>query len=354
MKKLRSALYLGLIPVVFYVLAGCSGGGSGAIVVNISSGAFAGTAIDQGQTLTLTGQVKNDKGAAGVMWTLTQNGMACSPGCGQLMNSSTTQTTYNAPAAGNASIQVTITATSVADGTKHQDFVLTITLKPSIAAQNLAQGTAGVAYGPQQVVETGGAGTLTWAIMGALPAALNGLTIDPSTGKVSGTPAGPAGTFNFTVQVTDSGNPAIQASGQITIKLVLPAPPTITSASPLNPAATVGVVYNFTFAANGAGPFTWAAMPALTNGLTFNANGTITGTPTAPPTTLNFNVTVTDKFGQPSAATPFKLVISFPPPPTITSTSPLNPAATVGVVYNFAFAANGAGPFTWAAAPPLT
>ena len=356
MKKLRSALHLGLVPVLCYCLGGCFGGGGGpqAIVVDISSAPFAGSAIDQGQVLTLTAKVTNDMNAAGVSWTLTQGGVACSPGCGQLLNSSTTQTTYNAPNAGNAAIQVTITGTSVADGTKHHDFALTITLKPSIAAQNLAQGTAGVAYGPQQVVETGGAGTLTWAITGVLPAALTGLTINSSTGMISGTPAGPAGTFSFTVQVTDSGNPAIQGSGQITIKLVLPPAPTITSTSPL-PAATVGVVYpTFTFVASGAGPFTWGAAPALTNGLTFNANGTVTGTPTAPPATLNFNVTVTDKFGQSSAPTPFKVVISFPPPPTITSTSPLNPAATIGVAYNFTFTANGASPFTWAAAPPLT
>jgi hypothetical protein len=326
MKKLRSALYLGLIPVFLYFLVGCSGGGNGTIVVNISSGAFAGTAIDQGQTLTFTAKVTNDRGAAGVMWTLTLNGAACSPGCGQLMNSSTTQTTYNAPPAGNAAIQVTITATSVADGTKHQDFVLTIAPKPSVNAQNLAQGTAGAAYGPQQVVETGGAGTLTWAITGALPAALTGLTINSSTGMISGTPAGPAGSFSFTVQVTDSGNPAVQASGLITIKLV-PAP-TITSTSPLNPAATVGVAYNFTFTANGAGPFTWAAAPPLTNGLTFNNNGTITGTPTTPATTLNFNVTVTDKFGQPSAATPFSLVISAAAAVTINITQqPTSPLA---------------------------
>jgi hypothetical protein len=313
MKKLRSALQLALIPVFLYFLVGCSGGsggGNGTIVVNISSGAFAGTAIDQEQTLTLTAQVTNDRRAAGVMWTLTLNGAACSPGCGQLMNSSTTQTSYNAPPAGNAAIRVTITATSVADGTKHQDFVLSITPKPLVNAQNLAQSIAGAAYGPQQVVESGGAGTLTWAITGALPAALTGLTINSSTGMISGTPAGPAGSFSFTAQVTDSGNPAIQASGLVTIKLVLPPAPTITSTSPLNPAATVEVAYNFTFTANGAGPFTWAAAPPLTNGLTFNINGTITGTPTAPATTLNFNVTVTDKFGQPSAATPFSLGIS--------------------------------------------
>jgi len=347
MKKLRSALYLGLIPVFLYFLVGCSGGsggGNGTIVVNISSGAFTGTAIDQGQTLTFTAKVTNDRRAAGVMWTLTLNGAACSPGCGQLMNSSTTQTTYNAPPAGNAAIQVTITATSVADGTKHQDFVLTITPKPLVNAQNLAQGIAGAAYGPQQVVETGGAGTLTWAITGALPAALTGLTISSSTGMVSGTPAGPAGSFNFTVQVTDSGNPAVQASGLVTIKLVLPPAPTITSTSPLNPGATVGVAYNFTFTANGAGPFTWAAAPPLANGLTFNPNGTITGTPTAPATTLNFNVTVTDKFGQPSAATPFSLGISAAAAVTINITQqPMSPLAENSVTNVTAHVGNDPG-----------
>jgi hypothetical protein len=144
---------------------------------------------------------------------------------------------------------------------------------------------------------------------------------------------------------------------------ITPPAPTITSTSPLNPAATVGVAYNFTFVAGGAGPFTWGAAPALTNGLTFNANGTVTGTPTAPPTTLNFNVTVTDKFGQPSAATPFSLVISAAAAVTIhitqQPTSPLaenaatqvtahvgNDPANTGVDWSFACGGGNCGMIT--------
>jgi len=227
------------------------------------------------------------------------------------------------------------------------------TLTPASGA--LPGGTEGTAYPAQTITVSNGHGPFAFSIInGTLPA---GLT--PSSSgtmlMITGTPTGPpCNPCTFSVKVTDSSNPSQSATNNYSIVVSLPPPPTITSTSPLNPAATVGVAYNFTFAASGAGPFSWAAAPALTNGLAFNANGTVTGTPTAPPTTLNFNVTVTDKFGQSSAATAFKLVISFPAPPTITSTSPLNPAATIGVAYNFTFTANGASPFTWAAAPALT
>ncbi|MBQ1033683.1 fibronectin type III domain-containing protein [Micromonospora parva] len=61
----------------------------------------------------------------------------------------------------------------------------------------------GKAYDPYQyqLTVTGGTGPFTWAVSaGSLPA---GLTLDPLTGLLSGTPT-EAGTFPFTVRVTDS------------------------------------------------------------------------------------------------------------------------------------------------------
>lgn len=48
---------------------------------------------------------------------------------------------------------------------------------------------------------TGGTGTRTWGVIGALP---TGLTLNPSAGVISGTPT-TAGTYSFTIQVQDSG-----------------------------------------------------------------------------------------------------------------------------------------------------
>lgn len=50
------------------------------------------------------------------------------------------------------------------------------------------------------LVATGGAPPFTWRFSGALP---TGVTLNPNTGVISGTPSA-AGTFNFTPQVTDA------------------------------------------------------------------------------------------------------------------------------------------------------
>lgn len=69
-------------------------------------------------------------------------------------------------------------------------------------------GTVGVAY-IAVYAATGGVPPYTYAVVGgALPP---GLTLDPSLGAISGTPTTP-GTFDFTVQVTDSTSATATAS----------------------------------------------------------------------------------------------------------------------------------------------
>ncbi|MDV7244480.1 MULTISPECIES: Ig domain-containing protein [Rhodococcus] len=73
----------------------------------------------------------------------------------------------------------------------------------TITTASLPGGTVSVAYS-QTLTVTGGTGTKTWSVVtGSLPA---GLTLNASTGVISGTPTA-AGTSNFTVQVVDSVTP---------------------------------------------------------------------------------------------------------------------------------------------------
>jgi sugar lactone lactonase YvrE len=75
-----------------------------------------------------------------------------------------------------------------------------------ISTASLSSGTTGTAYG-HKLTATGGAPPYSWSLTaGKLP---SGLTLNPSTGAITGTPTS-AGTSSFTVKVTDVSQPAAQ------------------------------------------------------------------------------------------------------------------------------------------------
>jgi hypothetical protein len=74
--------------------------------------------------------VTNDPSLSGVTWTLSQNGAPCSPACGTISPESTTGialTTYMAPSTIPNALQVTITATSIANPIRMGSVTLAIT-----------------------------------------------------------------------------------------------------------------------------------------------------------------------------------------------------------------------------------
>jgi hypothetical protein len=94
---------------------------------------------------------------------------------------------------------------------------LTIVFAPSpltITTTSLPDGKQGAPYS-QTLSATGGKPPYTWSLTGGrLPF---GLTLNPSTGQISGTPLNPVAGSLLTFTVTDSGSPAQTA----TVKLVL-------------------------------------------------------------------------------------------------------------------------------------
>lgn len=184
----------------------------------------------------------------------------------------------------------------------------------------------------------GGSGSyVNWVVSnGNAP---TGLVMAPASGTLGGT-ATAVGTYNFTVQVTDSVGATAITSYAITIT---PQPPlVITTPSPL-PNCTVGSAYQQTFSASGGSGVAgnWQLMSgALPDGLALApATGLLSGTPTEVGS-FNFNVQVTDAAPTTAIRAYALSCVPAPVPLAISTASPLA-GATQGASYGATLAAIG-------------
>jgi hypothetical protein len=161
----------------------------------------------------------------------------------------------------------------------------TITVNPSgplaIRTTALMDGTVGTAYAAQ-LVATGGTTPYGWSVTsGTLPAGLN---LGTTTGAISGIPTAAAGTYAFTVGITDSSSTTETASQALSITLNGSAPACSSagsnsllvgqyafSLSGYNNGGFLTVIGSFT--ADGAGNIT--AGEADTNGVLGAQNGNL-------------------------------------------------------------------------------
>jgi hypothetical protein len=262
---------------------------------------------------------------------------------GLSLNSSTGAVTGTPTAAGVSNFTVTITDSNNPPMTFACPLSITVVAQLSIAKTTLPAATVGTPY-TFQPSASGGTTPYTWSISaGSLP---SGLTINSSTGAITGTPNA-SGNSAFTVQVADSSSPAqtatlsanVTTSGQ-SAALSLPAQ------TPAD--ATVGVAYSATLQANGGKtPYTWAITSgALPAGLTLNpSTGVIAGTATTAGT-ASFGVRVTDSSSPTQSAT---AALSMRADAAFSVNVSTLPSAFKSVPYSATLTANGAvGATTWA------
>lgn len=287
-----------------------------------------------------------------------------------------------------------VTATDSAGVSQSTQILVTVAQASALAIQtgSLPSGTVGVPYPTASkpgltLVATGGITPYAWSATcsvnqsggsavgtctadsagNSLPA---GLSLDPSTGKISGTPTAP-GSYTIDVIVSDSGaaqstctpptlgtsTPVTCATATLTLTIHSTAL-AITTTSPL-PDAAVGEKYTQggtavqLQASGGVAPYTWQIEPCTTGqgpcfgftGLTVQPNGDITGSPAAGSQGIyTFSVQVQDSLGNSANAT---LSLTVEPPLQITTAATL-PEAPAGASYSQTLTASGGlTPYSW-------
>ncbi len=222
----------------------------------------------------------------------------------------------------------------------------------SISTSSLPPGTVGVVYSAT-LAGSGGTPPYTWLVTPSLP---TGLTLDPTTGVISGSPStGTVGTTSHSFVLQDA---TFQSVTRVLSLTVNAAALKITTTS--LPTGTVNQIYPATTldATGGIPPFVWSVNPALPNGLAFNvlSPGTISGVPLA-----GSNGTTTHTFTVTDSATPIhetnsatlSLTINLTVTPVVITTSSL-PNAKVGQPYSFTLQGSGGTlPYSWSVMPAL-
>jgi len=227
-------------------------------------------------------------GTTPYMWSVTSGtllaGLSLAPSTGAVTGTPT--------AAGTPQLTFTVTDSGKPAQTQSINAKLTVAPTLVVTTSSLPGGVANIDYNAS-LAATGGTGAYTWSLTGGtLPA---GLTLNASTGALTGTPAA-TGSRPLTFAVTDSGNPVQTKS----VSLILSVAKLSLTLSPTPATAVSNQNISVTATTNDPAGVSWTASGSNCTAAacgTFSDATSLSGTADtyiAPATGGNFTVTATN------------------------------------------------------------